>query len=153
MAASQPDDLHCLNRFSAGCALGLLRAHQLSLDECNAELASWRRRMRRGMRRLSMPAERPTDNTNAGASGCAGFMTNATPIMSVAIASPTVDALRKLVKHSRSAVAVLSPEGNLITNLSSSDLRCVVLPRVRVHLLLSLCRIHTELPPRQHRPH
>ena len=44
-------------------------------------------------------------------------------LTAVDIATPTLRALQFLVRHGRSAVAVLSKEGKLITNLSISDLR------------------------------
>ena len=46
-------------------------------------------------------------------------------LTAVDIATPTLRALQFLVRHGRSAVAVLSKEGKLITNLSISDLRCI----------------------------
>jgi CBS domain-containing protein len=53
----------------------------------------------------------------------AGLVPDDAQIVSVDINTPTLDALKLLVKHNRSAVAVLSPDGKLVTNLSSSDLR------------------------------
>jgi hypothetical protein len=47
-------------------------------------------------------------------------------LTSVDINTPTLRTMQLLVQHGRSAVAVLSPDGHLITNLSSSDLRCTL---------------------------
>lgn len=54
----------------------------------------------------------------------AGFVTETSRVVSVDINTPTLHALSLLVRGGRSAVAVLAPDGTLITNLSSSDLRC-----------------------------
>ena len=45
-------------------------------------------------------------------------------LATVDINAPTLTALARLVRGGRSAVAVLSPEGGVVTNLSTSDLRC-----------------------------
>jgi CBS domain-containing protein len=53
----------------------------------------------------------------------AGLVTDKSAIVSVDINTPTLKALSLLVRGGRSAVAVLSPDRRLITNLSTSDLR------------------------------
>lgn len=54
---------------------------------------------------------------------CAGLLAQR-ELAAVDINTPTLFAMQRLVRRGRSAVAVLSPDGKLITNLSSSDLRC-----------------------------
>eukprot|EP00892_Ulva_mutabilis_P000859 jgi/Ulvmu1/10774/UM069_0008.1 len=53
----------------------------------------------------------------------AGFVTEESHVAAVDINTPTVHALSLLVRGGRSAVAVLAPDGGLVTNLSTSDLR------------------------------
>lgn len=58
----------------------------------------------------------------------------ASALATVEINAPTLSALARLVQGGRSAVAVLSPDGGMITNLSTSDLRCAFLPSLCVYL-------------------
>lgn len=53
----------------------------------------------------------------------AGLISSESQVSSVDINTSTLHALSMLVRGGRSAVAVLAPDGSLVTNLSSSDLR------------------------------
>ena len=59
-------------------------------------------------------------------------------LATVDINTPTLTALAQLVRGGRSAVAVLSPEGDVVTNLSTSDLRCAPPPPYLVTRPLSV---------------
>ena len=75
---------------------------------------------------------------------CAGLL-HKKEITTVEINTPTFRALQLLVDHGRSAVAVVDSEGRLITNLSSSDLRCAPV-RTCVYIRATLRR--AALQPR-----